>query len=151
LIILCPFITYITVDLLKGSKSVNFHLFMRYSCLLTINTCFTCFWYIAIHFHINPINIILYFSILLHCIVQWVLQVTIYVQLYCVSCHCLTLHVSAYMAIFRCVGYFYFICLKESASRVFCLFFFAKQIPSGIWKKNILHTWRWPCKPKHVV
>jgi hypothetical protein len=25
-----------------------------------------------------------------------------------VSCHCFTLHVSAYMTIFRCVGYFYF-------------------------------------------
>jgi hypothetical protein len=24
------------------------------------------------------------------------------------SCHCFTLHVSAYMAIFKCVGYFYF-------------------------------------------
>jgi hypothetical protein len=24
-----------------------------------------------------------------------------------VSCHCFTLHVSAYMAIFRCVGYYY--------------------------------------------
>jgi hypothetical protein len=34
--------------------------------------------------------------------------VTVCVRLYCVSCHCLTLHVSAYMAIFRCVGYFYF-------------------------------------------
>jgi hypothetical protein len=34
--------------------------------------------------------------------------VTVYVQLYCVSCYCLTLQVSAYMAIFRCVGYFYF-------------------------------------------
>jgi hypothetical protein len=30
------------------------------------------------------------------------------VQLHCVSCHFLTLHVSAYMAIFRCVAYFYF-------------------------------------------
>jgi hypothetical protein len=29
--------------------------------------------------------------------------VTVCVQLYCVSCHCLTLHVSAYMAIFRCI------------------------------------------------
>jgi hypothetical protein len=34
--------------------------------------------------------------------------VTFCVQLYCVSFHCLSLHVSAYMAIFRCVGYFYF-------------------------------------------
>jgi hypothetical protein len=34
--------------------------------------------------------------------------VTVCVQLYCVSFHCLTLHVSAYMTIFRCVGYFYF-------------------------------------------
>jgi hypothetical protein len=38
--------------------------------------------------------------------------VTVFVQLYCVSCHCLTLHVSTYMAIFRCMGYFYFICLN---------------------------------------
>jgi hypothetical protein len=34
--------------------------------------------------------------------------VTVRVQFYCVGCHCLTLHVSAYMAIFRCVGYFLF-------------------------------------------
>jgi hypothetical protein len=30
------------------------------------------------------------------------------VQLYCVSFNCLSLHVSAHMAIFKCVGYFYF-------------------------------------------
>jgi hypothetical protein len=34
--------------------------------------------------------------------------VTVCVQLYCVSFHCISLHGSAYMAIFRCVGYFYF-------------------------------------------
>jgi hypothetical protein len=34
--------------------------------------------------------------------------VAVCVQLYCVGCHCLTLHVSTYMAIFRCVEYFYF-------------------------------------------
>jgi lipoprotein signal peptidase len=34
--------------------------------------------------------------------------VAVCVQLYCVICHCLTLHVSAYMAIFKCVVYFYF-------------------------------------------
>jgi hypothetical protein len=34
--------------------------------------------------------------------------ITVCVQLYCVSCHCLTLYVSAYMAIFMCVVYFYF-------------------------------------------
>jgi hypothetical protein len=34
--------------------------------------------------------------------------VAVCVQLYCrVSCHCFTLHVSAYMAIFRCVGCYY--------------------------------------------
>jgi hypothetical protein len=32
---------------------------------------------------------------------------TVCVQLYCVSCHFLTLHVSAYMAIFRGVGCYY--------------------------------------------
>jgi hypothetical protein len=40
---------------------------------------------------------------------QWVLQVMLpSVQVYCVSFHCLSLHVSAYMAIFKWVGYFYF-------------------------------------------
>jgi hypothetical protein len=34
--------------------------------------------------------------------------VSICVQLYCVSCHCLTLHVSACTAILRRAGYFYF-------------------------------------------
>jgi hypothetical protein len=42
--------------------------------------------------------------------------VSVCVQLYCVS-----LNVSAYMAIFRCVGYFIFICLKDSASLLFFL------------------------------
>jgi hypothetical protein len=35
-------------------------------------------------------------------------DVLICVQLYYVNCHCLTLHVSAYKAIFKCVLYFYF-------------------------------------------
>jgi hypothetical protein len=26
-----------------------------------------------------------------------------------------------------------------------------KERQKSIWKKNILHTWRWPCRPKHVV
>jgi hypothetical protein len=34
--------------------------------------------------------------------------VTVCVQLYCVIFHCLSLHVLAYMAIFKCVGYFHF-------------------------------------------
>jgi hypothetical protein len=41
-----------------------------------------------------------------------------------VTCHCLTLHLSAYMAIFMCVGYFYFH-IPEGKKP-------AKQIPSGI-------------------
>jgi hypothetical protein len=54
--------------------------------------------------------------------------VSVCVQLYCVGFHCLTQHVSAYMAIFRCVGYFIFICLKDSASLLlFCLFFSDKH------------------------
>jgi hypothetical protein len=58
-------------------------------------------------------------------IVQWVLQVmfpsacSFIVLVFTVS-----LHVSAYMAIFRCVGYFIFICLKDSASLLFFLPFF---------------------------
>jgi hypothetical protein len=47
-------------------------------------------------------------------------KVTVFVQLYCRwSCVLLwmfTLHVSAYMAIFKCVRYFPFLVLKESAS-----------------------------------
>jgi hypothetical protein len=35
----------------------------------------------------------------------------------------ISLHVSAYMAIFKSVGYFIFICLKDSASLFFLLFF----------------------------
>jgi hypothetical protein len=42
--------------------------------------------------------------------------VPVCVQLYCVGFHCFTL-VSAYMAIFKCAGYFIFICLKDSAKR----------------------------------
>jgi hypothetical protein len=34
--------------------------------------------------------------------------VTVCMQLYCVSFYRLSLHVSAYMAIFKCVGYFNF-------------------------------------------
>jgi hypothetical protein len=51
--------------------------------------------------------------------------VAVCVQLYSASFHCLTIHVSAYMAIFRCVVYFY-LCLKESASLVFCLSFLSR-------------------------
>jgi hypothetical protein len=49
--------------------------------------------------------IILYFNILLHCIVQWGFAgyVSICLQLYCVGFHGLSLHASVYMAIFKCV------------------------------------------------
>jgi hypothetical protein len=49
--------------------------------------------------------------------------VSVCVQLYCVGFHCLSLHVSAYMAIFRCVGYSIFMCLKDSASLLFLYLF----------------------------
>jgi hypothetical protein len=49
--------------------------------------------------------IILYFSILLHCIVQWLLQVMLPSVCSCsVLVFTVSPHVSAYMAIFRCVG-----------------------------------------------
>jgi hypothetical protein len=35
-----------------------------------------------------------------------------------------SLHISAYIAIFNCVGYFIFICLKDSASLLLSAFFF---------------------------
>jgi hypothetical protein len=38
------------------------------------------------------------------------------------SCRCFTLHVSAYMAIFRCVGYFYFHIAEGICFAGFCLF-----------------------------
>jgi hypothetical protein len=44
----------------------------------------------------------------LYCSMGFACYVTTYVQLCCVSCHSLTLHVSAYIAILRCVVYFYF-------------------------------------------
>jgi hypothetical protein len=50
--------------------------------------------------------------------------VTVCLQLYCVSCHCLTLHVSAYMTIFKCVGYFYFHVLEGFSFAAFFLPFF---------------------------
>jgi threonine/homoserine/homoserine lactone efflux protein len=42
--------------------------------------------------------------------------VSVCVLLYFMLVSTVSLHVSAYMAIFRCVGYFIFICLKYSAS-----------------------------------
>jgi hypothetical protein len=61
-----------------------------------------------------------------------------------VSCHCLTLHVSAYMATFKCVGYFYFhipegICfagflpLVSAYMAIFkCVGYFLFHMPEGI-------------------
>jgi hypothetical protein len=85
-----------------------------------------------------------------------------------VGFHCLSLHVSAYMAIFRCVGVFVYLrlllrCLFFSWSRsayfssVGCVkLLYNKQrskilkyMKINIWR--ILHTWRWPYGPKHLV
>jgi hypothetical protein len=46
------------------------------------------------------------------------------------SCHCFTLHVSTYMAIFKCVGYFYF----HIPKRIFTGFF-SRTFPSVRWVK----------------
>jgi hypothetical protein len=43
-----------------------------------------------------------------YCSMGFAGYVTVCVQLYCVSCHCLTPYVSACMAIFKCVVYFCF-------------------------------------------
>jgi hypothetical protein len=46
---------------------------------------------------------VLHFSILLQCCsMGFAGYVSVCVQLYCVNCHCLTLHVSAYRAMFVC-------------------------------------------------
>jgi hypothetical protein len=52
--------------------------------------------------------------------------VSVCVQLNCAGFHCLSLHLSAYMAIFKCIGYFIFVCLKDSASLLFFLPFFPR-------------------------
>jgi hypothetical protein len=61
-------------------------------------------------------------------------------------CRCSTLHVSAYMAIFRCVWCFTFIFLKESAS-LFLLPFFARGYTRTMHGKfktcDVPHTYRW--------
>jgi hypothetical protein len=50
--------------------------------------------------------------------------VSVCVQLYCVGFHCLSLYVSAYMAIFKCAGYFMLYMLEGFCFAVlFCLFF----------------------------
>jgi hypothetical protein len=49
----------------------------------------------------------------------------------------LSLHVSAYMANIKCVGYFIFICLKDSAS---LLFFFLPFFPR-CHPLHIFHLW----------
>jgi hypothetical protein len=51
----------------------------------------------------GPLNINMWFSM------GFAGYVSVRVQLYCVGFNCLTLNVSAYMAIFRCVRHFYFI------------------------------------------
>jgi hypothetical protein len=53
--------------------------------------------------------------------------VSVCVQLCCIGFHCLSLHVSVYMVIFRCVGYFIFICLKNSASLLLFSLLASKQ------------------------
>jgi hypothetical protein len=47
--------------------------------------------------------------------------VSVCLQLYCVSFQCPSLHVSAYMAIFKCVGYFLFSSPEEFCFAAFFL------------------------------
>jgi hypothetical protein len=104
-------------------------------------------------------NPVLYFSILLHCIVRWVLQAmfpsacSFIVLIFTVFHYCFGLH--DHLQVCRI---FIFICLKDSASLLF--FWFAAFFSRGHtlhaesfkhMKINILHTWRWACRPKHVV
>jgi hypothetical protein len=119
--------------------------------------------------------------------------VTVCVQLYCVVFHCLSLHVSAYMAIFKCVGYLFsyawrillrcffprghtlhvfrlcfvpvlfsfvifvvslrvcLVCLIFLCCLFVCPVLCTEAESFEHMKINILHTWRWPCRPKHVV
>jgi hypothetical protein len=81
-----------------------------------------------------------------------------------------SLHVSTFMAIFRCVGYVFSYALRILL-RCFLLLFLVHTLHVfHLWPRgkegrepkkatksseaesfNILHTWRWPCRPKHVV
>jgi hypothetical protein len=79
------------------------------------------------------------------------------VQLYCrwscVFLSMFTLHVSAYMAILRCVWYFPFYSWRNLIHCFCCLccmllYYAVSNLWGGL---NIIHTWRWPCRPKHVV
>jgi hypothetical protein len=62
---------------------------------------------------VNRYKLILYFSILLHSIVQWVLQVMCPSACSCIvlvfHCWTLSLHVSAYLAIFKFVHVFLYL------------------------------------------
>jgi hypothetical protein len=107
------------------------------------------------------IFIILYFSILLHCSVHG----------YCRLCFRLSEALLCWfsLSITTCFGLhghlqvyriFIFICLQDSASLLFVaflvrfLFFATKSSEAESFKHmkiNILYTWRWPCRPKHVV
>jgi uncharacterized membrane protein len=71
------------------------------------------------------LHMILYFSIPLHCTVQCVLQFIL--RSACsfiveVSCHCFTLHVSAYMAILKYVGCYYSHVLEGTCFAGFILY-----------------------------
>jgi hypothetical protein len=106
--------------------------------------------------NINIGFIILYFSILLHCIVQWVLQVMSPSACSFIVCWfplsfttCFGLH--GHLQVYRILHIFIFKCFrfllrcepKKQHSRIL------KQLKINIWR--ILHTWRWPYRPKHVV
>jgi hypothetical protein len=80
----------------------------------------------------------------LYCTMGIAGYVSVCVQLYCVGFHCPSLHISAYMAIFRCDHPKK--CSKRKKSREAESF---KRMKINI--RRVLHTWRWPCRPKHVV
>jgi hypothetical protein len=63
------------------------------------------------------LNYICFVTFTSRVLLHWVLQVMFpSVRSFIVLVFTVSLHVSAYMVIFRCVGYFIFICLKDSAS-----------------------------------
>jgi hypothetical protein len=71
--------------------------------------------------------------------------VSICVQLHCVGFHCLSPHVSAYMAIFMCVEYFYFHMPQGFCFAAFFSAFFSRGHTLHVSicayeNKNILHT-----------
>jgi hypothetical protein len=65
--------------------------------------------------------------------------VSVCVKLYCVGFHCLSLHVSAYMAIFKCVGFFIYLFSYAWRILLCCFFFFGSLSFFHVFTLHVFH------------